>query len=368
MLPFFCGDGQISRVIILQPNRINWMNHETIRMNRRQAIGLAACICGGSRQCSADGPGLADISSGSRGSKSNLARQLREVHLQLLLFNQEIVPRFIDNRDAAPAYESKRADRFLKLSLFLRRKLDKRSVHAHVEFDATWLRKRLQELHVRSRLDFSRFDDELIRYPGMTYLRNESGQPGHAFASLAWGITPDRLTEHAQEICKWMNSPAKRLEAIEGIGNASLHQLKDAFLAMDRGDYLELVETLFMIRPETPVSFLTLRSQPSDGHIGFRSIMSHICGNLMERLTNNYFHQTLAIGQLAECKGSWHSFIAGQVFDILMQKWLRLMVGVRSDEPIEMEQAGDLSSAMKRGIVEGMLHASSKSVNLPKHS
>ena len=344
------------------------MNHETIEMNRRQAIGLAACLSAGSRQCSADGPGLAEMSSGPPGGASHLARQLREVHLQLLLFNHEIVPRFIDNRGTAPAYASKRADRFLKLSLYLRRKLDKRGGHAHVDFNATWLCKRLQELHVRSRLDCSRFDDELIRHPGMTCLRNESGQPGHAFASLAWGITPDRLTEHAEEICEWMESPAKGLEAIEAIRNAPLHQLKDAFLAMDRGDYLELVDTLFMICPETPVSFLTLRSQSSDGHVGFRSIMSHVCGNLMERLTNNYFHQTLAIGQLAECKGSWHGFIAGQVFDILMQKWLRLMGDVRSDEPIEMQHAGDLSLAMKRGMVEGMLHTSSKSVNLPTRS
>ena len=344
------------------------MNHETIGMNRRHAIGLAASICGAGRQCLADGPGLADKSSGYRGGEIHLTRQIREVDLHLLLLNHEIVPRFVDDRCTAPAYESKRAGRFLKLSLYLRRRLDRRSVHAHVEFDATWLRKRLQDLHVRSRLDYSRFDHELIQHPGMTCLRNESGQPGHAFASLAWGIAPDRLTVHAEEICEWMGSPERGLEAIEAIRNAPLDQLKGAFLAMERGDYLELVETLFMIRPETPVSFLTLRSQPSDSQVGFRSIMSNICGNLMERLANNYFHQTLAISQLDECKGSWHGFIAGQVFDILVQKWLKLMGGVRSDEPIEMEYAGDLSSAMQRGMVEGMLHASSKSVNLPIRS
>jgi hypothetical protein len=66
------------------------------------------------------------------------------------------------------------------------------------------------------------------------------------------------------------------------------------------------------------------------------------------------FHQKLAISKLDGCNRSWHGSIAGEVFDILIlaQKWLWIMRSVRCEVPIELEEAGDLSLAMQRGVAE----------------
>lgn len=329
------------------------MTADEYKIHRRQAIGFSLAACGSAQFCS--------VSAQPRlGCGDELASHIRELHWQLFEFNREIVPRMVDGRGNSPAYDQKRAERFLHLSLYLRRKLDQRSSQSQVAFDATLLRRRLKQLHVRSRLDCSRFDDAVIQHPANGFLRDQQGNPGHAFASLAWGSSLARLIECAEEICLLLESPQRGMNAIGAVRDASIGDLELAFASMDRGNFLELVEALFMIRPETPVSLLQLHSRLHDGHLGYASVMSCICGNLMERLANNHFHQTVAISRLSECNGSWHGFIAGQVFDILVQKWLWLMHGERSREPIEMEEAGGLSLAMQRGVVEGMLGASAK--------
>jgi len=340
---------------------------DQIEINRRQAIGFAAVLGSGSRGFRHE-ISAAEALGEFPQELTGLATQIRTLHTQLHWFNREIVQRFVDGRGDAPTYSSERADRFLALSLYLRKKLDQRSVQDDVEFDAKWLHERLEELHVRSKLDCSQFDVDFIRHPAMGFLRGPDDLPGHAFASLAWGCTPERIANSAAEICEWLELPAEGVKAFGVIRECPIDEVECSFAVMDRGDYLELIEALFMIRPETPVSFLALQSRPSDSDVGFRSVMSNVCGNVMERLANNYFHQTLAISELNECNGSWHGFIAGQVFDILMQKWLWLMGGPPSDEPIELEEADDLSLAMKRGVVEGMLHASSKRINPPRRS
>ncbi|WP_417735651.1 hypothetical protein [Rosistilla oblonga] len=320
------------------------IQHEN-KIQRRQAIVLAAATCGS--------VGLRDASAGPRCSDDdNTTHIIRELHLQLFDFNQELVPRLVDGRRNTPTYDYRRAELFLRVSLYLRKKLDERSGKSHVAFDAALLQRRLKQLHVRSNLACSRFDDCMIRHPATRFLLDQQGKPGHAFVSLAWASLPTRLIESAEEISARLKLKRNGLEALDVARNASIKHLEVAFASMNHSDYLELVEALFMIRPETPVSLLQLHSLSLDNHAGYASVMSSICGNLMERLANNYFHQTIAISRLHQCNGSWHGFIAGQVFDILMQKWLWLMQHEQSQAPIETEETGVLSLAMQRGVAE----------------
>lgn len=283
------------------------------------------------------------------------ARQIREFHYQLDLFNGEIVPRFGDGRSDVPAYRPCRVRRFVALSTYLGSKLDERTVRAVVDHPADHLRHHLGQLHVCTRLVCSCFDDSFQQHPGMAFLRDEDGMPGHAFASVAWGLSPRRITDCAEKICMWLEHPTCGPESYDVIRSASCSELEACLAVMDIDEYFDLVEAQFSIRHETPVS-LQLRDLKHGQCM--RGIMSTIRGNLMGRLANNYFHQTLAIPRLPECEGSWHGFIAGQVFDIVMQKWLRLMGRPRSDEAIELEEAGNLSLAIQRGVVESMLNAS----------
>lgn len=328
------------------------MDHQDNAINRRQALGLTASWAG---------IGLTpDRPMYVHDQPNELAQQIRELHHQLALFNDEIVPRLVDGRSDAPAYRPCRVHRFAAMSKYLRCKLDRRSVQPVVEYSADHLRQRLEQLHVRIRLDCSCFDESFVQHPAMAFLRNEHGMPGHAFASLAWGISPQRMRNCAEQICMWLERPGSGSESFDAIRNASCSDLEDCFTVMDLAEYFDLIEALFSIRPATPVSFLRLQSDDLIRGPGVRAIMSTMCGNLMERLANNHFDQTLAIARLPECEGSWHGFIAGQVFDILMQKWLCLMGSVQSDETIELEETGDLSMAMQRGVVESMLNASNE--------
>jgi len=329
--PFFTRTIQSGRSIIIHKNKIK----------RRRAIGVAIAACGS--------VGLPSASAGAGlGGGDDAVRQIRELHLNLWDFNREIVPRMIEVQGDAPTYDQKRAKRFLSLSLWMRRKLDQRSGNPPVAFDATLLQRRLKQLNVRSTLECSRFDHSVIHHPAMGFLSDQQGNPGHAFVSRAPKITPTRLIESAARICLSLKSSAKGMDAIGVVREASIDDLELAFASMDQGAFLELVEPLFLSRPETPVSLLKLHSSPTIYKAGCESAMSRICGNLMERLANNHFHQTIAISQRTEWSGSQHVFIAGQVFDILVQKWLWLMRVEQNRAPIEMDDASDQSLAKKR--------------------
>ncbi len=327
------------------------MNSEKNELTRREALGFAACLCVGGHQYPEDHNQKSRSADGLQPKKTHLASQLRLLQMELYLFNQEIVPRFVDGRSNAPTYRIKRAAQFLALSLYFRRELDIRSAGASVELDSNALRERLRQLYVSTNIKCFRYDSGLVQYPGMQFLQGHNGQPTHAYFSLAQGATLARLTEDAEEICEKLRSSAQGVCAFETICSAPLDKLENAFTRMRRDTYLRLVETLFMIRPETPAKFLTL--QTANGP-GFTAMLSDICGSTMERLANNYFHQTLAIGRLSECNGTWHGFIAGQVFDILVQKWLSLMGVEHSGDMTRTERSGKLTLAMARGVVEEM--------------
>lgn len=322
-------------------------------INRRQAIGFAAACFGGIA--------LGSFNTDERVRKSgNLARQIRALHLQLFLFNQELVPRFIDGRSRAPAYELKRAKRFLGMSLYLRRLLDQRSGGGQVFIDEEKLTAGLKKLYVCASLTCQRLDRSMRECSDFGFLTSQSSVADHSFYSLRFGSTTKFIRQSAVMLCHALKKPTSPHSAAATVRNACEEDLAKALKSMDPIDYLTLLEPLFLIRPTAPVSLLTLHSQQHGKRIWFRGFMSTICGNLMESLANNYFQQTLAIGRLSECDGGWHPFTLGQVFDILMQKWLLLMRGMECFDPTQIDHASALPFALARGVVESMPCATSE--------
>jgi hypothetical protein len=253
------------------------------KINRRQAIGFAAACCGGI--------GGDPVNAAQRiEPPSNLRRRIRSLHLELLLFNHELVPQFLADREEPSASEAKRARRFLAVSLYMRRLLDQQGAGAEVIIDEAKLCCQLQRLHVS---------------PALTF--------------------PLRTHESAVRICIAMKKPVGPYGAVETVRNAGDEELKIALESTAATDYLVLVESLFLIRPDTPVSLLAIHSQENLETATFRNVRTTICGNLMKRLAHDHFHQTLAIGHLPQSNCSRHPSTLSDVFGVLIQKWQRIM-------------------------------------------
>ena len=135
--------------------------------------------------------------------------------------------------------------------------------------------------------------------------------------------------------CTALKKPADAHSAVETVRNASDSDLRLALESTAPMDYLKLVEALFLIRPDTPVSMLAIHSQDNGQPERFRRMLSAICRNLMERLAYDHFDQSLAIGQLQQCDAKRHPSTLSDVFGVLLEKRLVLIRdnrGFKSDQ------------------------------------
>jgi len=298
------------------------------KINRRQAIGIAAACCGGIRVDSANAAQRIE-------PPINFARRIRSFHLELLLFNHELVPQFLTDREEPSTNEAKRARRFLAVSLYLRRLLDRRGGGAPVSIDEAKLSGQLRKLNVGPSLACQSLHSWMRAGSDTDWLSNEATETGHSIVSSSRGAQSHSIQESAMRLCNALKKPANARSAVVTVRNAGDDDIRLALESTAPMDYLELVEPLFLIRPATPVSMLAIHSTETEQTDKFRGMLSAICRNLMERLAYDHFDQSLAIGQLQQCDAKRHPSTLSDVFGVLLEKWLVLIRdnrGFKSDQ------------------------------------
>jgi hypothetical protein len=303
------------------------------KINRRQAIGFAAACCGGI--------GVDPVNAAQRTDPpSNLRRRIRSLHLELLLFNHELVPQFLTDRDEHSADESKRARRFLAVSLYMRRMLDQRGADMPVSIDETKLSGQLRKLNVIE--SFPRQPQPSRTRPAVDtdWLSTETTETSHSFVTTSQGSHPHRVQQSALELCIALERSVSDQNAVETVRDASDDDIRLALESIAPTKYLQLLEPLFLIRPHTPVSMLAIHSTQSRLPDRFQGLLSAICSNLMERLAHDHFDQTLAIGKLQQSDAKHHPSTLSSVFGVLLDKWRML---VRDEHEFKPKQYSQLN-------------------------
>lgn len=283
--------------------------------------------------------------------------RLLELRSQLAAFSLQILPRFVDGRGDEPAYQPDRRKNFNLLTLRLSfglTSLDQTKLPRDFHFcNVFWynLKTTLGDLYVDDSLRARPVTNEHRLHPAMNYLRHAKRDGCYAFRSIAPEPPMTLVESEIYEIALKLSSKFSGEGATQVICDAKPDDLRRAFDDMTKTEYLTLIEPLFLVRPNAPVDLLTLHTRRHGHSSMFTTWMSHICGNTIERLSNNYFGQALKIACLKECEGTWHPFVAGQAFDILIQK-LIFLLGPVPDHLIRETYTADFPLSVARGVFD----------------
>lgn len=248
------------------------------------------------------------------------------LHHELRMFTEDLLPRLLADHGKMSPEATIQVKHFRQLARFLRRELDAAIHRPDRVLNFERLDHLFRRLQVQRQVDLQSAGPNFQMHTALEFLRCRHSPPGYGFLSYCGVLDPKKIQEHAVRICAFLDRTVEPECAAAAIRAADPDELASAFQKLDCVKFLLLAESLFLIRPSTPISVLPLPRR-MDRWALYRFRIADIIKNLLERLSNNHFHVVLEISKLEECCPSSDPYTANRVFAVLFRKWLHLTDG-----------------------------------------